>query len=465
MQVISDTATIDGGTLLLSQAGNPATGPQGTITINNGGTLAFGTYNQLTRVGPYPDVVVNSGGVIDSSATVTMFGNITLNGGTMQGNGGFSDVWGAFAVTDTITVTADSSIQAVSGSNNYLSPGGEGHQTLTLDVSGGATLTNELGIVDLSASDVYTLVKDGAGTAILSGANTYTGLTSVDGGTLVLAASGALSSGNYAINNDATLQTTVALTTGSRTFTFGDADSGSIVFTVGNMKVGGTTFVTTGGPVNYISGALLDLGAPTYDVADGTDDVDLVVGNSHNRCGFVKDGAGTLRLTSTHNNLQTYSIDLNAGVLEIGEGGKLKSGSYSGAIANDGIFRHNSTGDQTLGGVISGTGSLEKDNSSTLTLSGACTYSGYTTINGGVLRLASGGSLNTATRVQIASPGKMQLDVDQTVDCLDLDGLLKRAGTWGASGSGAANIDNAHFSGGGILTVSNGPGGTLFRFK
>jgi fibronectin-binding autotransporter adhesin len=341
----------------------------------------------------------------------------------------------------------------------------------TVQIGGGITVGVDngsgsfSGVIENSASggSAFTLSKSGSGTQTLSGANTYSGVTTVNGGALTLEASGALSAGNYEINNGASLQTTVGINISGKTFTFGNSGGGSIAFSGGNMRVGGTTFVTTGGATSFISGTLLDLGSPTYNVADGPDDVDLQVSNSHNRGGIIKSGAGTLRLTSTANNLQSNPIDINAGVLELGEGGRLINGHYSGNITNDGIFRHNSTNDQTLNGIISGAGVLVKDNTSTLTLTGASTYTGDTTISGGTLRLT--GSLSESTSVRIASPGKMQLDVDQTVDKLYLDGNLQAAGTWGATGSGATNIDDTHFSGTGILTVSNGPGGTLFKFR
>jgi fibronectin-binding autotransporter adhesin len=341
----------------------------------------------------------------------------------------------------------------------------------TVQIGGGITVGVDngsgsfSGVIENSASggSAFTLSKSGSGTQTLSGANTYSGVTTVNGGALTLEASGALSAGNYEINNGASLQTTVGINISGKTFTFGNSGGGSIAFSGGNMRVGGTTFVTTGGATSFISGTLLDLGSPTYNVADGPDDVDLQVSNSHNRGGIIKSGAGTLRLTSTANNLQSNPIDINAGVLELGEGGRLINGNYSGNITNDGIFRHNSTNDQTLNGIISGAGVLVKDNTSTLTLTGASTYTGDTTISGGTLRLT--GSLSESTSVRIASPGKMQLDVDQTVDKLYLDGNLQAAGTWGATGSGATNIDDTHFSGTGILTVSNGPGGTLFKFR
>ena len=70
-------------------------------------------------------------------------------------------------------------------------------------------------------------------------------------------------------------------------FTIQHSGSGTINFG-GNMRVAGTTFVTIGGSTNYISGSLLDLGTPVYDVADGTDDVDLEVSNSHNHSSKFK---------------------------------------------------------------------------------------------------------------------------------------------------------------------------------
>ena len=100
-----------------------------------------------------------------------------------------------------------------------------------------------------------------------------------------------------------------------------------------------------------------------------------------------------------------------------------------------------------------------------MALTGANSYTGDTTVNGGVLQLASGGSLNTATTVRIASGAAMDLDVNQTVDKLYLNDALQSAGTWGSTSSGAQNKNNTYFAGTGILTVSNGHGGTLFKFK
>jgi autotransporter-associated beta strand protein len=92
--------TIDGGNLSLA---SPSYQPlRGTIIVNNGGTLSFGGYAYYNQLGgfvagatnPFTPVIVNSGGVVDSSGTVTSFTNLVLNGGTLSATGGFSSVWG-----------------------------------------------------------------------------------------------------------------------------------------------------------------------------------------------------------------------------------------------------------------------------------------------------------------------------------------------------------------------------------
>jgi len=90
--------------------------------------------------------------------------------------------------------------------------------------------------------------------------------------------------------------------------------------------------------------------------------------------------------------------------VELGGAGRLVNGNYSGNITNDGIFRHNSTNNQNLNGVISGTGAIEKDNTGTLTLTGANTYSGTTTVSNGTLTLsAADNNIANSTSIDVAS--------------------------------------------------------------
>ncbi len=138
----------------------------------------------------------------------------------------------------------------------------------------------------------------------------------------------------------------------------------------------------------------------------------------------------------------------------------------SGTDLTVSVKLHDMTDSSYTGGVEVD-GAITKTGAGTMVLSGVNSYEGDTTINNGVLRLATGGSLNSSTSVRIASSGQMELDagINQTVDRLYLAGALQWPGTWGATGSGASHIDNTRFAGVGILTVSDGLTGSIFRFK
>ena len=157
-----------------------------------------------------------------------------------------------------------------------------------------------------------------------------------------------------------------------------------------------------------------------FDTAVGTDvdDIDLEVSATISGGDIIKDGAGTVSLTNSANNLglqggatgDPNTVTINAGTLEIGGAGRLVNGNYAGAISNNGTFKYNSTNAQELSGVISGAGSLEKDNSSTLTLSGDNTYSGNTTVSAGTLALPLA-RLTTSALLNIDVTSGATLDV------------------------------------------------------
>jgi len=106
---------------------------------------------------------------------------------------------------------------------------------------------------------------------------------------------------------------------------------------------------------------------------------------------------GPITLTKGNNTQNAY---LTIGGVKTKDGntpgtGRLGSGNYPGAISLDTTtaLYYDSSADQTLAGAISGAGSLIKDGSGTLTLSGANTYQGNTTISNGTLVLGPSGGL------------------------------------------------------------------------
>ena len=106
-------------------------------------------------------------------------------------------------------------------------------------------------------------------------------------------------------------------------------------------------------------------------------------------------------------------------------------------------------------GVISGTGGIIKTSGGPLYLSGINTYSGDTTVNGGTL-LVNGSAIKDTNKLVIGG-GKVAATGTETVNTLFFGAVQQAAGTWGATGSGATNIDDVRFSGNtGVVNVLTG---------
>jgi autotransporter-associated beta strand protein len=163
--------TVSAGTL---QIGN-ATALGGTA---NGTTVASGASLQL------------AGGITIGAEALSLSGNGTANNGALRNNSGDNTYNG------NITLAAASRISSEAGS---LTLGGNvtlASNTLTVATSSGnATFTGRI-------SGTGSLVKDGAGTQVLSGNNTYTGTTTVNSGTLQAGAANALGATSQVIVNN-----------------------------------------------------------------------------------------------------------------------------------------------------------------------------------------------------------------------------------------------------------------------
>jgi autotransporter-associated beta strand protein len=386
--------TVNAGTLKLNHSGNNADTVRGTLTVNNGGTLSFGTYNQFGSSPSIP-VVVNAGGAVDSSATVTTFRDLKLAGGNLLGKGGFGTAWGSFALFGTLSVTADSSIHHVSGVNNFITPGEfNNNQTLNINVSAGATLTENLPILNYvyaGPTKVYSITKSGTGTARFSGTNTYSGGTTLQAGTLSIAA--------YT-----NLPTVGALTfTGGILQVTGTALTSLNPYQVSWTSKGGGFDVVAGGNTLAVTnalgggGGLLKLGAGA-----------LTLSGANTYSGDTTNSAGLLRLASPSAvSNSTVVMDGGACVFASSAGANVTFGGLANTPAGLGseVALSNETGQAvslTLGGkgsamsysgILSGSGSLTKIGDGMLSLSGTNTYSGGTRLNGGVLSVGDTNNL------------------------------------------------------------------------
>ena len=146
---------------------------------------------------------------------------------------------------------------------------------------------------------------------------------------------------------------------------------------------------------------------------------------------------------------------ISAGTLQIGAGGA--SGSVTGAITNQSALVFNRSDSVTYNDVISGSGTLTKLGTGTLTLSGAHTYTGTTTIGGGTLAVT--GSLADTNQVSIGAGATYNVNVSDTVGSIEGAGNIS---TGAASGTVTltADLDSSlskTFSG----VMSNGGTATL----
>lgn len=162
------------------------------------------------------------------------------------------------------------------------------------------------------------------------------------------------------------------------------------------------------------------------EVNSGTDhnlEVSGVISEDASARGLTKSGAGSLMLTEAN----TYSgaTIINAGSLQLGNGGTTGSLSTASAIITNGELRFNRSDALTQGAefsaaAIDGSGSIRKLGAETLTLTAANTYTGRTNL-GLLLPSTVGGTLNIQHDAAMGT-GVLAFESDATFE-LGVSGL------------------------------------------
>jgi len=466
----------------------------GTVTLGGaivkGGSTGTGTGTVLLD-GATLEMGGNSIGSASATITFNALAGTLRDVGTLNGTGGLTKtgaglltIEGASAFTGATTVSegtlqiaAESGLGPVPGAATagHLTLGGASTQgvlkttaTTSLSANRGVTLAAGGGAFDVAASTTLTigsvvtgtgaLTKSGAGLLdLLMGTPQYSGTTTVNGGTLRftnVADLAAVNTTAFNINNGATLEFQSSVGGSNRTvlnnktFTFGGTGGGTINFNNGNhlMQTGVHTFVTTGGSKNTISqtndGFINNQGSgnTVFDVADGTDGVDLELSVRWSNGTLSKQGLGTMAITGVHGG--NYALDIVAGVLEVGGASSLNGGTFTAAITNEGTFRYVSSAAQTISGVISGGGAVTQGGSGTLELSGANTFTGATLVSAGTLTAGAGalagtsgitvnGAILAATDYNLAATLTLDAAATASISAADLTitGAISNAGT------------------------------------
>ena len=194
--------------------------------------------------------------------------------------------------------------------------------------------------------------KAGAGTTLLTGPNTYTGITTVTAGILSVNSINSVTGGNAtsALGHPTTVANgTINLgstTTGvTLTYTGVGETSDRVINLAGTT--GGATIEQDGSGALFLSTNFTATGAGAKTLTlqgsnIGTNAIGGAIVNSTTTTALTKAQAGSWTLFGT--NTFTGNTTISAGTLTIGGNGKLNSGSYAGTIANAGTFVYNSNG-------------------------------------------------------------------------------------------------------------------------
>ncbi|KAF0783055.1 AIDA autotransporter, partial [Salmonella enterica subsp. enterica serovar Worthington str. BCH-5715] len=334
----------------------------------------------------------------------------------------------------------------VTGDNSYSGGTTISGGTLTADHAdslGTGTIANS-GVLQVGEGELEntlsgsgSLVKTGTGELTLSGDNTYSGGTTISGGTLTADHADSLGSGD--IDNSGVLKV-------------GEGELKNTLSGSGSLVKTGTGELTLGGDNTYSGGTTITGGTLTADHADslGSGDIDnsgvLQVGegeleNTLSGAGsLVKTGTGELTLSG--DNSYSGGTTISDGTLIADHADSLGTGT----IANSGVLK---VGEGELENTLSGTGSLVKTGTGELTLSGDNSYSGGTTITGGTLTADHADSLGSG---DIANSGVLQVGEGELKNTLSGSGSLVKTGTGELTLSGD---NNTYF---GDTTIA---GGTL----
>jgi autotransporter-associated beta strand protein len=217
--------------------------------------------------------------------------------------------------------------------------------TLTLaGTTPGFQINNGTTIIDSIVAGTAGLAKTGSGNLTLTAANTYTGPTVVNAGTLRIGNAGTTGS----LNPASTL-----------------SNNASLVFNRTNTLTQGTDFASV------ISGS-------------GS---------------LTKSSSGTLILGG--DNTYTGTTTISAGVLQIGNGGTTGRLAISSAITNNAALVFNRSNGIIQGSAfadgITGSGSLTNAGNGPLTLNSPNSYEGLTTVSAGAIKVQNANALGSTT--------------------------------------------------------------------
>ncbi len=488
-QTYTGGTTVNAGSLVMTGGGGSGGNLRGTLTINSGATVTETVANGLGYGGGTNQVTTLNinGGTFNTTAAGDQGWGLTVNltGGTLESNNGTSSATttALFSMGNNFTINslASATTSVVAGRVN-LREANTNTQGNFVVADGPAATDLLVSAVITGAASTYGIVKNGPGLMKLTAANTYTGTTTVNNGTLELAPISAgtalVANASVVVNSGGTLQidntnatpqgtSAIDVTLAGGTYLSTNATAGAntgehvrnLNFTAGgafttaanvgsyqgyDVVLNGTLTVsgTAAGTINMAHGIGIT-GSHTFNVADVTGSaapdltivsgglIDTGTGGGGSATGtLVKTGAGTLQLNGATNTVGTVSI--NAGTLALSGTAGLSSGSIT--VASGGTFD------------VSGlTSNYALASGQSLTVAAGGLLNGNATLNSGSVLNGGGGS---------SSPVNMTGNLTSTGSINP--GGAGAAGTFTINGGLALNGGAVNFDLGNVPTAGSG---------
>jgi autotransporter-associated beta strand protein len=430
----------------------------GTSSLNiSGGTTSAGTFVNIgISAGNAGAVNVSSGGILQAPQITVGLGAagiLTVSGGTVNASSGITV--GNSAATGSV-IFGGASVAAASGTiNGNIALSNAGSSLLFHTTDTAAYTGNLSGVGSVTVNSV-------GQSAILSGTNTHSGATTIMAGTLQIGNGGTAGSlGTGAVNIAA--GATLAFQHGDGQYVNANAISGSgnviqrgsfgslEVLTANNTYSGTTT----------INGGVLAIG---YYNTTGTLGTGNVIFENNGALDLVRSdtqliannilGAGAVRLYGNHTAILTGANSYSGGseifgtsTLQIGNGGTtgtLGTGNVTIEAGSSLAFQH-ADGVYVNASVISGAGNVIRLGSfgSLEVLTANNTYTGTTTINGGVLAIGYYNTTGTLGTGNVIFENNGALDLVRSDTQLIANNIL---------GAGAVRLYGNHTA---ILTGAN----------
>ncbi|MEO6477600.1 autotransporter-associated beta strand repeat-containing protein [Luteolibacter sp.] len=427
--------SIQGGILQLGNGS--ANGDISTSSgIANDATLVYnrtgGSFTYANVISGIGTVVKNGTGTQILTGTNTYSGGTTINAGILQmGNGGAAGRLGTGAITDNASLVFNRSDTAAQGT--------------------------DFGAIDGTGS----VTQNGAGTLTLSSFNSYSGGTNLNSGTIVAGSNNALGTGLVTLNSGTLSGSTTSDYTLANALTALPSTT-SVLLTIGkNLAINGNLSGSgninrnaTGGASSVFLGGDNSGFTGTFTIENNA--------NAATRFTSATSGSANAKWVINQPTSTRASVDSPGGTIHMG------SLTGTGFVTAQGIgtttLQVGNLGiTETFPGVLNqlaGTSVLAvtKVGAGTWTLTGTNTYTGDTTVNAGVL--AVDGDAIANTNKLLINGGKVDpMGATEVVNTLYFGAAQQASGTWGASGSGAAHIDDTHFTGTGMVSVTTAPAG------